>query len=381
MSLFLVVFFLLYSLMHFYAFLRARAALSFGTAADLLLGLFMLIMIVAPLIIRMLERAELESVARAAAYIGYTWLGVLFLFSSYSLAIDLSRTVVRIAGFLSHKDLASVMPSARAAFFLPLALSVLTSVYGYFEALNIGLEHVEIRSPKLPAGLERLRIVQISDLHLGLIIRQTRLKKVMALVKAAKPDIFVATGDIVDGDVYEMNGLSDLLRDEDPRYGKYAVTGNHEFFAGIGQAVRFIEKSGFKLLRGEVVEGIINIAGVDDPVGTRLGLSKGIDEKILLSGLPRDRFTLFLKHRPLVDSQATGLFDLQLSGHVHKGQIFPFTILTWLYYPVLSGYADVGNHSSLYVSRGTGTWGPPIRFLAPPEVTVIDIVRADSRMP
>ncbi|MGE5300757.1 MAG: metallophosphoesterase [Acidobacteriota bacterium] len=378
MTLFLSVFFLLYSLMHLYAFLKARAAISFGAGAGLLLALFMVVMIAAPLIVRMLERAELEAPARAAAYIGYIWLGVLFLFSSYSLAIDLYRVALYAAGSFSHKDLASVIPSARATFFLPLALSVFTSVYGYFEALNIRSEHVEIRSAKVPAGIGRLRIVQISDVHLGLIIRQTRLRRIMALVRSADPDIFVATGDLVDGDVYEMNGLSDLLREVNPRFGKYAVTGNHEFFAGIEQAARFIEKSGFTLLRGEGVRGIINIAGVDDPVGERLGLSKEVDEKVLLSGLPRDRFTLFLKHRPLVDPKATGLFDLQLSGHAHKGQIFPFTILTWLYYPVLSGYADVGNRSSLYVSRGTCTWGPPIRFLAPPEVTIIDLTYAAS---
>jgi predicted MPP superfamily phosphohydrolase len=377
-SLFLFVFFLLYSLMHLYAFFKARAALSFGAGAGLLLALFMVIMIAAPLIVRVLERAELEAPARATAYVGYTWLGLLFLFSSYALAIDFYRVVLHTAGSLSNKDFASLIPPARAAFFLPFALAVFTSVYGYFEALNIRTEHVEIRSAKIPADIGRLRIVQISDVHLGLIIREARLRRIMALVKAAKPDIFVATGDLVDGDVYEMNGLSDLLREADPRFGKYAVTGNHEFFAGIVQATRFIEKSGFTLLRGESVKGVINIAGVDDPVGERLGLSKEVDEKVLLSGLPRDKFTLFLKHRPLVDPKATGLFDLQLSGHVHKGQIFPFTILTWLYYPLLSGYADVGNHSSLYVSRGTGTWGPPIRFLAPPEVTVIDVVRSDS---
>ena len=132
MTLFLSVFFLLYSLMHLYAFLKARAAISFGAGAGLLLALFMVVMIVAPLIVRMLERAELEAPARAAAYIGYTWLGVLFLFSSYAMAIDLYRVVLHAVGAFSHKDFASVIPSARTAFFLPLALSVFTSVYGYF---------------------------------------------------------------------------------------------------------------------------------------------------------------------------------------------------------------------------------------------------------
>ncbi|MDA8433571.1 MAG: metallophosphoesterase [Nitrospiraceae bacterium] len=378
MSLFLFVFFLLYTLMHVYAFSRARAALSFGITAGLLLAFFMLLMIATPILVRALERAGLEAPARAAAYIGYTWLGLLFLFSSYSICIDVYRAALYAAGYLAHKDSSAFMPSARAVFLVPFLLSVTTSVYGYFEALDIRPERIVIQTAKLPAGIDRLRIVQISDVHLGLIVRQERLKRIMDIVKAAKPDVFVSTGDLVDGDVYEMDGLSDLLREVNPRFGKYAVTGNHEFFAGIGQATLFIEKSGFRLLRGERVEGTINVAGVDDPAGRSLGLGRPVDEKELLSELPRDTFTLFLKHRPLVDPEAKGLFDLQLSGHVHKGQIFPFTVLTWLYYPVLSGLADEGNHSFLYVSRGTGTWGPPIRFLAPPEVTVIDVVRAGS---
>lgn len=94
----------------------------------------------------------------------------------------------------------------------------------------------------------------------------------------------------------------------------------------------------------------------------------------MLSGLDRKMFVLLLKHRPLVDKGALGLFDLQLSGHVHKGQIFPFSIITALYYPTQAGFANLPRGSELYVSRGTGTWGPPIRFLAPPEVTVIDLV-------
>ena len=89
---------------------------------------------------------------------------------------------------------------------------------------------------------------------------------------------------------------------------------------------------------------------------------------------PPDRFTLLLKHRPAVDPDSLGLFDLQLSGHVHKGQIFPFNMLTYLFYPVRTGFTLYSLNTALYVSRGTGTWGPPIRFLAPPEVTVIELI-------
>lgn len=376
MTLFLFVFFLLYGGIHVYAFLKAKAALSFGPVAGLLLAAFMALMIAAPFIVRYFERSGMEPPARITAYIGYTWLGVLFLFSSYLFAFDIYRILISAGSLIAHKDLSFLVLSVRTAFFLSLVLSLLTSLYGYFEAKNIQTEHVEIKTQKIPSKVGRLRIVQISDVHLGLIVREERLKRILDIVRKADPDIFVATGDLVDGDVCRLNGLSNMLKDINPRVGKYAITGNHEFYSGLEQAKCFIRDSGFTLLRGESVSGIINIAGVDDPAGESLGLSRKVSEKDLLSGLPKDKFTLFLKHRPLIDQGAVGLFDLQLSGHVHKGQIFPFTIFTWLYYPVQSGFVHIGDSSYLYVSRGAGTWGPPIRVLAPPEVAVIDLVSA-----
>ena len=197
-------------------------------------------------------------------------------------------------------------------------------------------------------------------------------------VKAADPDILVSTGDLVDGQINDLPGLAELLREINPRYGKFAITGNHEFYAGLNHAMDFTERAGFTILRGEgiTITGLINIVGVDDPAGKRYGLLKGVVEKELLSGLPPEKFTLFLKHRPLLDRDALGLFDLQLSGHTHKGQIFPLSLVTRLSYPADSGSLVLLNKSHLYVSRGVGTWGPPIRFLAPPEVTVIEILPA-----
>ena len=171
-----------------------------------------------------------------------------------------------------------------------------------------------------------------------------------------------------------------MLASITPKYGKFAITGNHEYYAGLDQALQFTEKAGFKILRGEAlnVENIINIAGVDDPQAKAFSHYKEVSEKALLSGLPREYFTLLLKHRPFVDKDSIGLFDLQLSGHVHRGQIFPFSIVTGLYYKTQSGLNNLPGNSMLYVSRGSGTWGPPIRFLSPPEITVIDLIHKNG---
>jgi predicted MPP superfamily phosphohydrolase len=380
MPLFLTIFFFLYGVMHLYAFLKARAAFAFGAYTGICVALFMLVMLFAPVIIRSSEKAGFELFARVMSYIGYTWMGILFLFISCSLVIDSYHVILHVGGVILKKDFSNIAISERYAFFIPLALSVLIAVYGYFEAENIRTERIVLKSPKIPADAGCLRIVQISDVHLGLIVREEKLKRILEEVKKAKPDILVSTGDLVDGQINGLYGVAGMLQEIKPRYGKFAVTGNHEFYAGLTQALDFTEKAGFTVLRGNAVNvaGLINIAGVDDPQGKAFGLFRGGNEKELLSGLPAERFTLLLKHRPLIDKDAPGLFDLQLSGHVHKGQIFPFSLVTGLYYhPVQAGFADLARNSHLYVSRGSGTWGPPIRFLSPPEVTLIELVHEE----
>src|SRR3972149_3787552 len=376
MTLFLFTFFLIYASIHLYAYLKIKAAFSFGITTSIFLISFMVIMVFAPIVIRLSEKQGLEFFARLMSYAGYTWMGLLFLFTSASIIIDIYHFLIYLSGLILRKDLIAFIPSSRISFFIPVILSIFIAIYGSFEANHIRTERITIRSPKIPESIGRLRIVQISDVHLGLIVRKERLGKKIKEVKGVEPDLLVSTGDLVDGQINGLPGLAELLRDINPRYGKFAITGNHEFYAGLKQAMDFTEKAGFTILRGEglTIAGLFNIAGVDDPAGKNYGLFREVEEKELLSGLPTGKFTLFLKHRPLLDRNAIGLFDLQLSGHTHKGQIFPLGLITRLTYPADSGYLSLQNNSHLYVSRGSGTWGPPIRFLSPPEITVIEIL-------
>jgi len=211
--------------------------------------------------------------------------------------------------------------------------------------------------------------------HLGLTVREARLKRILARVREAQPDILVSTGDLVDGQLNHFVKEAALLAAVNPPLGKFAITGNHEFYAGLEDAAAFTEKSGFTLLRQQgVVVGTINVVGVDDPAITSSAQEPAAPERYVLAAQPRENFTLLLKHRPEIDLESLGLFDLQLSGHTHKGQIFPFNLLTWFFYPQRAGRLTGLESGFLYLSRGTGTWGPPIRFLAPPEVTIIDLV-------
>jgi predicted MPP superfamily phosphohydrolase len=380
MSRFLLYFFLVYGGAHLYFFFRVRGAISLGVLSVVSLSLFLILMVASPILVRLLENNGLEASARFTAYAGYLWMGFLFLFLTSSLVFDLYQGLIHAAGFLSNKDFSVFIPAKRSCLLIPFAYGLVASVYGYFEAMDIRTERISIGTPKIPASIGKLTIVQVSDVHLGLIVRKARLERIIRAIVDASPDILVSTGDLVDGQINSMTGLAEQLNQVNPRFGKFAVTGNHEVYAGLGQTLAFTRKGGFRVLRGEScnVGELINVVGVDDPAIARIENGRLSPERELLGNLSRERFTLLLKHRPAVEKESLGLFDLQLSGHVHKGQIFPFNLLTHLSYPVRTGLSRLSQGALLYVSRGTGTWGPPIRFLAPPEVTVIELIHQDK---
>ncbi len=379
---FFIIFFGLYSCFHLFALIKLKKALNPNLAMLIAIAAFMVLMVATPALVRIMERHQLITGARLLAFIGYLWMGLLFLFVSGSLLLDAYRIAVWAAAKLSGSELSALRLSARQGFLIPVLVSAAILLYGYFDALKIRSEHIRLPTDKLPAAMDRFTIVQISDVHLGLIVGQKRLAKILDRVQAAQPDLFVSTGDLVDGQPNDIDFLAKMLRRVEAPFGKYAVTGNHEFYAGIDHSLRFTAEAGFTVLRGEgrEVKGVLNIAGVDDPAGSVRDLSANVNEKALLSGLDNGRFTLLLKHRPWHEKESAGLYDLQLSGHTHKGQIFPFSLIVERVYPQLAGLVKIGSDQHLYVSRGSGTWGPPVRFLAPPEVTVIELV-AKKRQP
>jgi predicted MPP superfamily phosphohydrolase len=377
MIMFLFFFLLIYGGLHLYMFLRARAGLGLGTKISIYVAAFLVLMVFAPILTRLFEKPGVEYIARVIAYVGYTWMAILFLFFSVSIVIDLLRLLVYLGSLVAGRGFPGLTTISPYHFLIPFVSAVAISFYGYFEARDIRTERMTIQTSKLPQDIGRLKIVQISDIHLGVVVGEGKLKRILDIVKKENPDLLVSTGDLVDGEMCNLVEAVRLLKAIDPPYGKFAITGNHEFYAGLDRALAFTEDAGFTILRSDVstVGGFLNIAGVDDHETERFGSSKNVTEGELLSGLPQENFTLFLKHRPVLDKEALGLFDLQLSGHAHKGQIFPFGLITKAMYPTDDGCLKLENGSFLCVSRGAGTWGPPIRFLAPPDVVVVELVR------
>ncbi len=375
MTLFLLTFFLIYGGLHSYILMKAWRALHLHGPAGAIAVFVFLFMTVAPVIIRLLEKTGHEAAGRCVAYVGYSWMGFIFILFSFSVVFEIIRLVCFVYERVFTRP--GVFETGFAAplfFVLPLLFAVVISGWAHWEANKIRVRTLEITTDKLPRTVKQFTIVQITDVHAGLMVRETKLRQIAKLVADAKPDILVSTGDLVDGDMNTLNGLADILGNLKTPLGKFAVTGNHEYYAGIDNALSFTRRAGFTVLRGAgvTIADTINISGVDDIAGVRSG--RGSDpEAPMLSKLPGHLFTVLLKHRPVVDSEAEAarLFDLQLSGHTHKGQIYPFNYLVWLSNRLYTGYHVLPHGCRLYTGNGTGTWGPPMRLFAPPEITVV----------
>ncbi|MGM0416481.1 MAG: metallophosphoesterase [Thermodesulfobacteriota bacterium] len=371
MLLFLTIFISIYTAMHAVVFWGMHPLLKGHRALPTLTWIWMALMIAAPLLVRVLEKGGYDLAARALAWVGFCWMGFLFLAFSvfvlvgawHLLSLGLSR--LGVPNLSIHGPVCALI----------VALLVLgAGVYGMYEATDLRVERVTLKSDKLPDGVERVRIAHISDLHLGLILREEALAPVISRILELQPDILVASGDIVDAQIDHIESLSALWRRVTPPMGKYAVMGNHEFYAGKEQALSFLHRSGFNVLRNRAVDvkGILQVVGVDDPARDNTGQEQL--EHDLLQRSRSELFTLLIKHRPSFTPQSAALLDLQLSGHSHRGQIFPFNLLTAIEYPYQDGLYTLPGAAHLYTSRGTGTWGPPMRVLAPPEIALIEIV-------
>ncbi|MDI6864179.1 metallophosphoesterase [Thermodesulfovibrio yellowstonii] len=375
---FFIIFFTIYGIINFYFFVKLKSALNFGWQFQLIISVFLLFMIFSPLIIRVSEKNGYETFAIGLSWIGYLWMAFVVLFLFFGILTDFGRLSMFVISKITEKNLFIILQKIpKTVYFLfPLGLSVIFLIYGYLEAMNIRVERFYIKSDKIT---KNVRIVQISDVHIGLIVREGRIKKIVEKIKEVNPDILVSTGDLVDAQIDRMNHIAELLKEIKTPYGKFAITGNHEFYAGLNKALFFTEKAGFKVLRNagvKIKELNINIAGLDDTESERYGLKVNQDKLSLLNYFKNKGFTILLKHRPLIDKELIEYFDLQLSGHTHKGQFFPFSIATKLHYNNNdSGLTKINKDVYLYISRGTGTWGPPVRIFAPPEITVIDLLK------
>ncbi|MFI6448308.1 metallophosphoesterase [Kitasatospora sp. NPDC050543] len=243
-------------------------------------------------------------------------------------------------------------------------------MYGVLRGPKV--KQVTVPLAKLPARAHGYRIAVVSDIHLGPILGRAHTQRIVDTINAARPDLVTIVGDLVDGTVPELGPAAEPLARLRARDGSFFVTGNHEYFSGAAPWVDFVRSLGVHPLRNERVElAGFDLAGVNDLAGTSEG--DGPDFEKALGDRDRTRTSVLLSHQPVTihDAVRHGV-DLQLSGHTHGGQLWPGNYLAALANPTVAGLERYGD-TQLYVTRGAGAWGPPVRVGAPSDITIVTL--------
>ena len=245
--------------------------------------------------------------------------------------------------------------------------------YAFLEARNVEVTRMEIPLRHLPPELDGLSIVQISDVHYGMLHENGRLSDIVKRVNDLQPDLVFITGDLVDEAVAHLEEMAVPLANLKSRLGVVAIMGNHEFFAGADRVERIMRQAGVQVLRNEikVLPDGVQVIGIDDPTFYRRAGLPLPDFDKLLKRLPAEKPSILLYHQPrhFEEAAAAGI-GLQLSGHIHGPQFLPMIPLVRFLYPRFRGLYHIED-SYLYVNRGIGTGGPPMRLGSSPELAHI----------
>lgn len=262
-----------------------------------------------------------------------------------------------------------VFPGAAYSLAL-MAAAFLCSAYALYAGTKVpAVKKVDFYSDKIT---EETKIVLLSDIHIHRVICPEKVKGIVETANSLNPDIILLDGDIIDDEVQKVRDVSLLLKELKAKRGIYFVTGNHEFYAGYQPTVNEMKNLGFTFLEnGGVSAGEIYLAGIPD-VFSGKAFGRPADTETAFAGAEPQQFKILLSHTP-ADFKENNNFDLELSGHTHGGQIFPFHILTKLHNRYLAGMYDMENNAKIYVTRGAGQWGPQMRFLAPAEITLLTL--------
>jgi len=305
------------------------------------------------------------------ATIGLSWGLVSLWFLVGGLVIDAWNLLLRIIS-LRLKKARKLMLPLRWSVILLAVLCATGIVWGLIGArtLTVHEEHFDLGS----TNEKPIRIAHISDLHINDSTDIDYVKKIVERLRELKPDIIVSTGDFIDSPPERIEEVSALFATLEPPLGKFAVLGNHEFHTGIEESLEFHKAAGFHLLREdaeEVCPGLF-LVGVDDPISRWTGQQSSSNERKALEQVTGST-TILLKHRPDISDDLLDKFDLQLSGHTHGGQVFPWMFAVRAVFPRYKGRYELPGGTSLYVNQGTGTWGPPLRLGTSAEITLIII--------
>ena len=383
------------SILYGYIGIRVIVPLRVGLAAKLCLAFILILFLMLPPFSIFLRVHDITNrFSEFISWSGYLSMGyitltftLLFMKDTGIVTFGLTRFVHSMFKKLGNKNdqvSENIDPERRSFLMNSLNMAVLgtsgtLTFYGFFQARKTPqIKNIPVYFPQLPNSLEGFRIVQITDLHVGPTLKRNFVEEIVNQISLINPDAIVLTGDLVDGNVEYLRHDTYPLSELYAPHGRYFVTGNHEYYSGVHQWLEEIDRLGFTLLINEhqVIEkndSKILMAGVTDyRMGKHLPGHESSPKKAVAGSPPCD-FKILLAHQPssIFEASKAG-FDFQISGHTHGGQYFPANIVFEPFHPYISGL-HLHDNTWIYVSSGTGYWGPPLRLGVPSEITLFTL--------
>lgn len=375
--LFFGIVFGIYFIVNYYIFIRGLQAIRFTGISKSLYTTIYLLVAAAYVAGRIIERFAAGRFADTLTWLGSFWLAFMVYFFLIILVIDIIRLINHFLPFLPAIIQTNPERTKAILGITTITFGLIIVIAGRINALHPRVKSIDISLDKSTSDRQPITIAMASDIHLGAVVGQKHLRKMIRMINAVNPDLILFAGDVIDEDPGSLikRDLGKCLKELRAPLGVYAITGNHEYIGGIVEAVQYLEKYHITVLRDSVVtlKNGLTIIGREDIDSRRFnGIHrKSISE--LIKDIDPFLPLILLDHQPSnLNDAIDNNIDLQLSGHTHHGQLWPFNYITSKIYRVSHGYAKFRN-THVYVSCGFGTWGPPIRTSSRPELVKIVI--------
>jgi predicted MPP superfamily phosphohydrolase len=368
---FLSIVLLIHGLVNYYIYVRGVQTFELFPKTKIYFQIGFIILVISYILGRVLERFIPGIFSEIFVYIGSYWFAAMLYFFLLIVFLDLIRLVNYFLPFYPNFISNSILKTKAIIGFASIALVTIIIIYGYFNAKNTVIKTINLKFSKHSNQFKHLNIVVASDIHLGTIIGKSRLENLVNKINSLDPDIVLFAGDVVDEDVRPVidRDLGKLLLKIQSKYGVFAITGNHEYIGGVEEACKYLSAHNVQMIRDTVFKvGDVYVAGREDKDITRFTGKTRKTVSELLKDVDKTKPIILMDHQPFdLTSVLTENVDLQISGHTHSGQLFPFNLITRKIFELDSGLLQKGR-TNFYVSCGFGTWGPPIRIGSQSEI-------------
>lgn len=367
---------LIFSFGHYYIFSKIQSYLTPSEGVSSVLSLVLMLLCLGAILSFPLMRSLPQKQATIFAWVIYTWMGMLMLFVLSFLASDILLLIMQAAALFDAKFQIEQVDIKKVTGFVILIVITLATIFSIYKArAAMQVKEVVVQIAGMDKELSGFKIAQLTDLHVGPTIKGDFLRKVVAKTNALDADVVVITGDLVDGSVEQLHEHVAELKNLKAKYGVYFVTGNHEYYSGANEWMNYLDSIGIKVLRNELITvnhngQNIHFAGVHDYHSGQHNM------KLALVNREETTPVILLAHQPAAVEEAAQLgVDLQISGHTHGGQIWPWKYAVLLQQPYVEGlHRHKNGKTQVYISTGTGYWGPPMRLGTSAEISQIMLV-------